>query len=972
MKINKTVGATDFEQWNNVRAFYNYDESAESPALVSTLALEVSAYEPPDDSTDISNVPNDAEIPLWRQIAIDDKERFDKINFQLNDACDKEGTPEISKRLFSIFLKNNLLKTGKILLSPEDEQAIRNFVADCMTYVTARADEKDGGRAPSLSLRIPVSPEDISDADLIKLSVAVSFEKQKSTVTETEKKSVDETERNIEDLIILPVNDGNFAGNFERIFSENNRRLRIGKTVSDAGLLGERQTPTLWAIRFGDKSGGGFYYDIQSQARFYAPRPIADVLETADVFIGSYSTGSSLFADEKRITFTDVDLNFWAETALTAIDDFLSICNDNKSVLNDKFEDRLSEIRRHKKNIAGKITETLIPIFDDGADDPISFAAAREVFLSAVSDRLNNAYASNIVAVFDVADVSVGTRPDTGFYGEIKETSSPVKTGNDDSAVETKEENYFPQGEKIRYFAAAADKQSGGWRFPFLFSSRKSSEQKNVSLSAAFALTHLEFSYAETPETSDKEQNVRIKFLGAPLVTSLGENSVNFPVILHVLPSSPNPVRQTFEKAAGSNDAEAENLNLSESALWNYSLTYQCEAAAQDFARISILTNEQNGAEQNNFKVIENRTHFLFAPLAQFINVYSEILSDFQTSLSNIRHSDKDSKQDFINVSAALDAFGRISGSVADGFAEWPETSPERKRSIEPVISNFRFDIILETEPDGKARIDVLDKNPAKAVSPIPPIVKIESYIEIPSPDKPDYACVSYNYVWPESSRSNDAGSQEYLSYEDALNSFRRTFILKNFNVFTTRNMSAQIQTVRNKFSGGVEGKTIVNDSFKFFSPLTKPLAPVFPSLEFEDFDLGSLPVNSIKLEDYLDYFFESLLKEAAGIKFEIGIEAFFSYNLGSSADSLRTRLPVATMTAVEIMPQSGVRLPFVMPLVEAMAIWMQSNSPGLNADSEYNFRLEIFDKNSASQTIHAPLLAVNNLFIKTSKINFI
>src|SRR5262249_45242201 len=95
-----------------------------------------------------------------------------------------------------------------------------------------------------------------------------------------------------------------------------------------AALPGQPRTSeslSVWAVRMGRKPGFGLTYTIDSHASFYAPQPVETKLRGGTVPLFQYTTGQPYPSGQTvPVTFTGVDMNVWANTALVAIDNFLS------------------------------------------------------------------------------------------------------------------------------------------------------------------------------------------------------------------------------------------------------------------------------------------------------------------------------------------------------------------------------------------------------------------------------------------------------------------------------------------------------------------------------------------------------------------------------------------------------------------------------------------------------------------------
>src|SRR5215213_5929036 len=74
------------EQWNNIRAFYIYAGTPETPHLILDFKLEISAYQASDY---LPGQMTEAGLPGWQQNAVDDKRKFTSLDFQLNQTDDK-------------------------------------------------------------------------------------------------------------------------------------------------------------------------------------------------------------------------------------------------------------------------------------------------------------------------------------------------------------------------------------------------------------------------------------------------------------------------------------------------------------------------------------------------------------------------------------------------------------------------------------------------------------------------------------------------------------------------------------------------------------------------------------------------------------------------------------------------------------------------------------------------------------------
>ncbi len=967
MKIDNAKEFAASEQWNNIRAFYIYAGTPQNPQLILNFELEISIYQPSDGVRADSDQTTD--IPDWQRNAIDDKRRFTRLALRLDRNYDENNSAEISEPDVSMFLTNSLLKAGKTPLTPEDAQSFRKFIADCLNYVSDLADGLDGGRSPVCELRIPLSLNDISDFDLIKLSLALSFESSsiggKENAVLSAQTTVNQIECDIEDLILSKQNEDDFTASFEGVFFDESWQMRLGATVPGISRpeQEEESIPDAWAVRIGKQPDAGFYFEIQNDAAFYAPKPIAGTLETATVPVGKYLPAELFPAETSLMVFSDIDLNAWINEAFSAIDSYLSTALETDSILsgNSEISVSLDKIRQLKQKIAGAVAATITPIFDSAAaNDEISLAAAREKLRRLVADQLGNASIVSAVTVFKVSDVSTGRQKFSGaatplFYGQfLKQSTSTAENKKNDLPIHAPETNYSLSEGQIQYFKSA--ELAGDWRLPLLFSVRNVELQAVLSIPLAYRLTHLESSSMITLDSQKAEQRALIRFNNKELFMPVG--GVEFPVVSRALPAAPDLFVQTASAAAQMN---AEHLTPSDLVAWNYSLNYGHQSSAQDNPGALIIFKEQEAVAG-----LQDSLHPLFAPLAQFITVYEDILKDFESATAEMKTSNR-LNEGVENAKSASKAFAQIVESVADGYTRWINSSPETAVSGERPAVSCSFKIVLESGESGNARVDVIN---SISDSRFEPIIEFDSYKAVPAPDKPAYSLASYNYILSEPSQTpgNDesTASETHLSYEEALNISRRTIILKGLNVFTTQNVLGQLRVMRNA-TGKLEK---INETFKFSSPTVKFAAPLVPSLRFADFDLGSLEVSGSTLENYLNAFFSSLLKDADDIPLLFRLTVSFSFDLSPSmTDSQRAVLPVTMIPGEIAVPQKDMPLSFVSELAKLMTNWTESTELGPGSNSEYNIRLEVFSGESGEQVTQMPLVAIDNLFIRTEKI---
>lgn len=983
MQSNNSHTSIVLNPWTNVRAFYIYDGTLENPQLLIDLQLNVSAYQPSEELEELADSPSPEvpSIPVWQQNALDDQRSFSRIYFDTEQNNGETADPELQENTVSVYLSNSLVKSEKSLLSPGDTQIVRTFIMDCLEYVTKRAAGLDGETPPAARLKMAVSPKDLSAPDLIKLDVLFTFEQiapepvaTVSTDPATPEADV-ETNYKIEDLPVLIENSRQFADNFEPIFDNEQWQLKIGKTAVQPGLLGARQKPAYYAVRLGKKSGIGFYYEIEKEENFYASSPISKTLKTAAFPISLYETGKSFPADQVETVFSNIDLNEWANTALNGIDTILSFAVSSRGAglfaLPEVIE-FFAKVRRYRQSIAASIADTLIPVLNAKEKDEISLKAARELFRSILSDNLSDAFTATAVTVLRVSNVSQPLMSNSAessqlkYYGKLESPAATSQSAETDkSIIEKPSADYSLKNGAIEYFKSE-NEEPGSWRLPILFTDPNHGSRSAVRFPLSFALTHLEFNQMQVPENYNELPDKWIEFVIAPPPTPIGNNSVEFPVILRDLPAVPNLTFQTAEPHLGPADINVPAFAPEELAYWNYSFSYECRSSARDHVRLSI-----SSGRQNNFPAQESKDNPLFAPLAQFITNYPAILRDFEAIFAN-KNFNESPFSDNGTALAALDAFEQLAGLIAGGYKDQLDTAV--KTELQELTENFSpadyvFEVVLENSPDGAARIDVIESSCSGTnLQILPPVIEFDSFIRVNAPDKPADALASYNYVQQQCEGDTEMEERAIpLSYEKALNISKRIVTIKALSIFTTHTIGIQIENVRNGNAGKGE-RVSISDPFTFVSPTASFTEQLLPALTIIDFDLGSLTVSEPSLENYLNDFFNSLLGNAAAAMWRIKIEAAFSFEPEPGLP--RTIVPIALIPPTGIELPLEPDLPLIDPLVETIKSWTNSNEFVPDTASEYNFRVEFFLADAANNLSPAPLLKIDNLFIKTAMIS--
>lgn len=1004
--VDRLIG---LDLWPNVRSYYTYGGTTASPQVVLTFQLMTAAYDAPADASDTRNSASATGLPVWQQNAANDLKTFTRLYFQLNQNYDNLGIPGLSGRAVSMLVSNTILAAPDAPLSDTDAQTIRDFVADCLVYVSNRSLGKPGGAQPARTLNVAVPLGSVSDENIIQLTLGLTLSRQPALTDPalralTDGLSVTSTIRPLMDDDTPPpsppgeaspgdtANDPppqtmkRFANDLEGVFNQADWQFRVGTGAGAPDQPRGQRAFTVWVVRMGKNQSSGLWYQLGSQASFYAPKPVARKMHTGTVKLDEYKTGSTYPTGEQvEMTFTGVDLNTWANTALSAIDTFLAPGFSSPAFIVDALfssdpskDGYLARILEHKQTLADAIASTVSPILVTSATDEESTGAAEEKLRQALLNRLSNAYVVTAVAVIPVTGAGTNEAPEPGTAAQPRFFGQPLGELVSDKLAEgadadDSEQNYSLSTGKI----SLPPKQVAPSKLAFLFSSKNVKRHSYVQLQLAYALTHLEHNITNVPGIQNYEQSSWIQFVNGPFTTPIGANAdatvqpTNFPIVLRALPTPPTVVVQTGLPAiegALDCDATPEGITPAQLAEWDYSFAYNYQNSAQDSVNANV---EFNLADTNAFGASDG--DILFAPLAQFITTNPAIAADFETYLRKVNSGSKATDDAVVNAKAALAAFETIVGKVAAAYRDWANPPLALGDAGEVPRLSYTFDIVLGDDA-GDARVDVDDVTVTQVGTnaPVPaltlPIVKIkpDTYQwepEVP-PAKPP---VSYKYKLITPPGATTSSGDGYLSYGEALATAARIVSINTLNVFSLQNAWAAVAVTRNRF---LVPDVATTETFQFSTPEVKFAAPLVPLLDYAGFDLGASATAPAKLETYLGNFFASLFGGATGLSLTVKLEASFSYLLVPSITSLsRTVLPVSLLPPTEVTPQAGQTPAFVAPFAAAVTSWLVNNSPALNSSSQLNFRLDVFASGSAGQALQMPLLTIRNLCLDANQV---
>jgi len=929
------------------------------------------------------------------------------VFYQLTQNYDTADVPGLSGNAVSIQLVNTLLSdtTGS---QPEGLQSsLVNYVEQCVRYLQAVIAADAPAEAPSAALTAAIQLKDVSDDDIIQLSVALVLERQGllcdpvlrglgddglrvesliPAVTEAPASTVngDTTDQDTDTTPSLVP----FAREMETVFATDDWCLRIGVGAADPASIVQSRTPSLWAVRMslsGATSAGGLDFTIGDNPVHYAPRPVATALKTFNADIAPYETGQPFpDGDPKTISFSGVDPNLWYADFLTAVDTFLTAPYATPAFVLDKLlnlddntdasgnKGYLAKMLDYKADLAESMATTLLSIYANGGDDSYLKTAAAEKFKQALLSQLSTLNTLTSVSVFPVTGAKYDKSLKTGVVSPPRFYGQPQATSVQDSTQ--KENNYSFSTAKVPLTKSTGD---GNSALTFLFDSRYADRRAFVTMDLAYSLTHLEFDIRSVSGIKKYEQSSWISFLTGPYQRPIGDSGKDFtfPILLRALPTPPTMVAQNGSPIKTDKDgyaAVSDNAEASDLRRWSYEFSYLRSRAAQDRVLATVEFNQPPDTKDMLNASGESAAEALYRALAQFQAIYPAVAQDLDTYLRPLNGDSDPNAQETLDAQYAVAALVNVVKNVTDKYKAWvnPSMKMAGDEAAPRVVYQFEVGLNESTDPDNRAIVEVVPLSftiDNRSVTNFLPLACVEidpkNYdAELVSHTKEGFATYQYRL------KTDNGEEPTYLSYAKALNIAERTIQFPKLDIFALQSGWSAVQVNRNQRLAP-EGGPETSREFTFLSDEVRFADPMRPFLVYPSFPLGT-GTKPESMETWLSNFFTLLLTPDATIPFTqstlIKIEARYSYRTAESvADLPCTVLPLSllppTTTEGEIAP------PFVAAMAAKVQRWFDTALPVVGTSSAFSFQLSVFSDSGKSDM---PILQVRSLTLPAALVS--
>jgi hypothetical protein len=870
-------------RWTQVATDYQIAPAdAEAAAqLVIRLSFDPKRFLP-DDARDASAP------PAWQRAAEHARQLYERVYYQLRDPRGVQ------------FAVRSTLTNADITLGEDQAEAIKKWVEAIYTFVAAQA-QGGGAQTPSetLEVRADLADASLRSDQLFELRSALVLARRRALVA-PDLKGVDGVSETATWLAPMtgpltspPTDHGAhpqssrkleaFAASFEEALSTAKVLRKVAVGASRANVTNADATNTLWAVTLGRDYGDGISYRVDNpgQPSIFAPRPLSNKLQSrTDVPIYDYKTGEGIDFEtpDRRTNFSDVDLDVWARTFVSAVDGVLTAPFVVAAQILDEFNHThlLDELLDHKKTLAGAFKRLMIPVYkgEDADRTP-----AQDAFEQQLLVALSNVYSVRAAVQFDAdvtANIPPGPHTDTPprLYGEVTHSSDDADAVRLTSPKLSLQPSTSDDERPLTFLLSAPDSPSSD-----------TVVRSAIKLEARYEGSNIEHQIGSLPGIEGYQASAWLSFvtpLGdqSPLAADLG--SFDVPLVLRAFPQTPRMVGQT-----GVGEASDSN-GLQKVCLWDYGFVYsQSFHYPQDKVDCRVDFNISDGQLQHYTAQVD-----LFGALAEFVTVFPEVDADLRGVLRQVDATTDDPKL-LAEAAAAFESFVELVGRVAD-HAEQGITGLARPLEEVGAGASYEFSVreghTSVTAPNGEEIDALLVEIDNEAPSWIgPPTVDIDGWTPREHEGDDAYA---YNYVYVDSDGVP-------LSALEGQMIAKRQVVLPGMNVLKYQDAWAGVHVTRNQDL--VVGKNTA-DSFVYYSPRVRFANSMRPKLDTsEPIDVGAIgSPRRRSVTAHLTSLFQALLGEKGGPPVTVQLTAKYSHSINAQLEAVRLPVSLVPPTTVD------------------------------------------------------------------------
>lgn len=539
-----------------------------------------------------------------------------------------------------------------------------------------------------------------------------------------------------------PISDANPIISFTSVFNapitpgEKNETSKFGETFLKffpnlrltSGKV-EGSNSELWFVDFGDSGIKKLTLSKPVTAtsgtipRYFALRPLYSRLVTlsnvtlpkiSDAGVVTHPNKQNIVAQRKGVIkqavvsknneLVSVDIETWGRRVLADIDTFLSTDYVNGLYANTSSRPHLLKVLAAKAILQNAVAGGLAPILqidDPGVDNALTSAV---VEVEQVLGR--NLSAGNNVSVV----VQYASNCDS-VWSAIRTKELPARLSGDinkPASTVAKKENYS-------ITSAKTDVAAINSYVNFVTTLNNNSHSTEFSITPEYEFTHIEvdIQHVEVGTHTKYDASNWLAF-EPPLVKSNKTNTSNFPTAITANlgeVKAPIPMR-AFPKVPTLRGQSAEFGDMSslhKAGVWNYTMRYQHEHAAQDDVFVSASFNVKNGVSQ---PMLNGPTDELAEKLAYYNHVADELwnfLSYYNDPTAGTIGS----------ATNAADGFAWLVSEVAASWLLHWQNQPLANVALSPeealltgaglMSETYTYDIEVKTAQQPSGEFDVTD-----------------------------------------------------------------------------------------------------------------------------------------------------------------------------------------------------------------------------------------------------------------------
>ncbi|HTW83303.1 MAG TPA: LysM domain-containing protein [Candidatus Sulfotelmatobacter sp.] len=770
---------------------------------------------------------------------------------------------------------------------------------------------------------------------------------------------------------------GLFAAAFTAALTKLGARSFRIATGGDRTQTATGSAATIWAVQLGTDASTAISYRIDdaSDPIVYAPQPLSNKLASGQaVAIYEYKTGKGIdFTTPSRLaSFDGVDLDMWMQQSLAYIDGLLSpqYITPMLVIQARTGSDLRTALLAAKRALAEALRLKMIAVYRGQATTDEQLAAIREVFLQRMLDTLGSFYTTKAGLQFE-ASVEASIAPDAldeqppRLFGQV---AMLAPTGAPNAGLD---KNVSITSPKLDLAFADTGTATARKRLLSTLFSSTTVESKNVTVNLEYQGRFIEHQIGTLAGITGYQPSSWLTFVDDqgvggswPLTQPLGQFAV--PIVLRQFPATPTLIVQAALPPTATLPPDGGLCNpLRDVKTWTYGFTYsQAVHQQQDTVYGTILFN----VKVNGLTALFAPPRTLFEDLAEFVNVYPNVLVDLNSRLATLTFATDDATQ-IADASVAVSSATALIARLAETAAAAPLVRGALRGPAMPSIPPFEF-VITEGE--------VSDTNPALMVTITAttwpaagvgaPFVDIEpdKYERQPAPSAgpppPDNV---FRYVY------KIRGTSDYLSAGDGARISERLFRLPNLDVLQRQDAETSLYLTRNEEL--VDGHPSA-DPFVYTTPTVRFPDPLLPTLTNElAIDVSTIlgtttcdPVNRT-LTEHLTALYAALFVNAGVPDSTIQFVAQYEHSL--NAAMLPVSVPVCMMPPVQVaVADGGAGKPLadvVAQQAAAMQAWFDAHQPSVTRAS-YRFDLTLMSDLTQQPM---PILNLTGLYLPVSTI---